>query len=240
MHTINFIRYLLITTLLLYFGIDRSSAQTIVSFTPEESKSNSLEPAIKENYQINKESPGFTEAEKEWKALNRPEQREYNNHAMRKIKAFKIYLSNVLNPHLSYEHRQESLDFAMDLFVDANIVIHDTLIFSLDGQNRDSVYYLEELLNKALKFEVTDIEFDWDYLNSYETENFKSTIKTVDIEQVLIQKNGTNTENTKKSKKLIEAYFTVEEKDIFKEKIKVNQIKLGNILFNNKPNENEN
>lgn len=157
-------------------------------------------------------------------SLSKPQLEDYNREAERITEAFGKYISHISNAELPLETRQEAALLALDLFINKEVIIQDSVFcsrqFSIES-------YIDYLLTNA----KTDIKIEWNDLFPHQQFSSDKAIKKVEIEQVVKYYQNYLMHKIEKSNKIIENHFRIEYKLIYNQSTRLIEIKLGNIFY---------
>jgi hypothetical protein len=161
-------------------------------------------------------------------ALSTQQIKDYNQQAIRRVRAFGIYLELMADEERSQAEKDLAFEKALDLFVDQDIMIEDSTF------NRNAPFQsrLTDFLETVSRQNRSGSKLEWNDINSTQGFDRVSGIKEVEfLEFFQVFRNDQTTEKKIKSEKLIETYFTVGEKYIHSTPKRLFLIKLGNIRF---------
>lgn len=170
----------------------------------------------------------FKDANKHLEQLDILQLEDYERESLRKVKAFGNYLSYVVNTSKKKRERDLAKKLALELFLDEDVTINDSTLLYYIYSDTISLFFIEDYLKLLLDNQNLALQVNWDCIKSMEDFNGPHNMKKVEIRQKV---NDNGYFEKYKSKKMINTYFTYEEKYIYNNPTRLFQIKLGNVSF---------
>lgn len=169
-----------------------------------------------------------TEKERETlKDLGSKEFQDYNNEAIRMIRALGKYLACISNNNLPEAERRMAMDLIPGLFVNDTTIIED----SLYSQGLSHVYYIKDFIYMVFEDSALNSMIEWNDFSSEEAFSSRLNLKRVTFEQVLIKTNRGAIIRLKKTNKLVYACLKLEKTNNGEGSKKKFRVRLGNIIY---------